>query len=66
MYNIPTVKLVERKFYVTDPKIVYTCIGYGDATETGRLLIVGEYADPTRNNEITIRTFRDNEVHFTS
>jgi hypothetical protein len=36
--------LLGRKFYVMDPKIVYTCRGF---IVSGTNLVIGEYADPT-------------------
>lgn len=62
MYNIQLNLIVQRRFVASDRKVEYICIGYGDATETGRLLIVGAHSDP--NGEVIVRTFRDNEVTF--
>ena len=43
MLYIDPSKLLGRKFYVHDSKIIYTAIGYGQ-NETA--FIVGEYPDP--------------------
>ena len=63
MYSIPNQFIVGRTFYTNDKNVTYTCIGYGETTETGRLLFVGQRTDPT-TNEGTVRTFRDNDVTF--
>ena len=63
MYTISNQFIIGRKFTAADPKIEYTCIGYGEAKETGRLLIVGTQEDPT-TKKTTIRTFRDADVTF--
>lgn len=62
MYNIQLSNLAGKQFYGMDKNVTWTCVGYGDATDTGRLLIVGMTKDT--NNETIIRTFRDNDVHF--
>jgi len=64
MYNIQLSRLVGRTFYVNDKNVVWICIGYGDATDTGRLLIVGGVTES--NGETIVRTFRDSDVRFTS
>lgn len=62
MYNIQLNLIVQRRFVANDPKVEYICIGYGDATETGRLLIVGAHIDP--DGKTIVRTFRDSDVTF--
>lgn len=63
MYTIPNQFIIGHQFTAKDPKREYTCIGYGDATDTGRLLLVGRHEDPTTKTT-TIQTFKDADVTF--
>lgn len=65
MFNIDMTQLNGRTFTGLDTKVTYTCIGYGQPPDSGKLLIVGILHLPVQGEDI-IRSFLASEVHFIS
>ena len=61
MFNIDMTQLNDRKFTAMDLNVTYTCIGYGQPPDNGKLLIVG--MTELRGKDI-VRSFLAHEVTF--